>query len=342
MRRAAICLVASLGFACVGTRFAIADLPKQPVALVVRTHEETQKLLEEEQKKEDAKRPVPLEREGIIPFATLEEMIGLETGETRAKAQLGRLMLLDSPEKELERAEFAPRGARALDWSADHQRLLFSALRDRTTQIFEWNRSSGDLRSLTTGNHTHVGACFGPDGRIAVVRATPLAARTGGVTGGLRIFLIEPSGREQALSPGPVDTAPAWSPDGKRLVYQARDPRGDELIQAIDLAQPEAVHTLARGRTPVFSNDGQWLVYSAKTRAGWKLWRMHPDGSGRRILGKGPFQEHNPAISPDGRFVMYVGSPKKGEVDTQLMVRAMDGSAERALEIDGDGSNPIW
>jgi sugar lactone lactonase YvrE len=333
-------LVSVLG--CQSSRFSIDDLPHDPVALVVRTKEETERLLKDEEKKEAEKRPVPLEREGIVPLETLQEMIGVETGEDSAKALLGRLVLLDPPEKETTRAEFAMRGARPLDWSPDHQRLLFAALRDRTTHIFEWNRASGDLRQITTGWDHHVGACYGPDGQIAVVRSTPLVSQGARAGGGLRIFVIDANGRERAVTAGPVDTSPTWSPDGRRLVFQARDPRGDELIQAIDPAQPDAVQTLARGRTPVFSNDGQWLVYSAKTRAGWKLWRMHADGSGKRILGKGPFQEHTPAISPDGKYVIYVGAPRKSDIDTQLMVRRMDGASERALDIDGDGSQPVW
>ena len=178
-------------------------------------------------------------------------------------------------------------------------------------------------------------ACYGPEGRIAFVRRTP----TRKDKGGLRIFVREPGGgTPRALTPGPTDHRPAWSPDGSSLVYQALDASGNLVVMAIDAAGGEP-RLLGRGLAPVFTPDGEWIIYSAPTRAGNKLSKMHRDGSGKRALGRSPHEEHDPAVSPDGGFVAFVSLQGNRH---RLVVRSIDGSGDRPLIIDGEGLTPIW
>jgi Tol biopolymer transport system component len=104
-------------------------------------------------------------------------------------------------------------------------------------------------------------------------------------------------------------------------------------------AEPQ---TLTAGRDPVVTPDGGSVVYSAPTRDGWKLWRMNPDGSGKRRFGKGPYEETDPAVSPDGRFVAYVGFLRKRHHEPLLLIRPMDGSTDRLIKLDGNTFHPAW
>jgi Tol biopolymer transport system component len=124
-------------------------------------------------------------------------------------------------------------------------------------------------------------------------------------------------------------------------VYETRAPDG---LPAIALLQPleGTPKILARGRDPVFSPDGQWIVYSQRLAAGQRLWKMRPDGSGRLALGEAPpdiGEERHPAVSPDGRYVVYVAAREGRHA---LRIRRMDGGGDREFFEAGDGLMPVW
>jgi Tol biopolymer transport system component len=66
---------------------------------------------------------------------------------------------------------------------------------------------------------------------------------------------------------------------------------------------------------------------------------MRPDGTGRRPLGRSPFDEVDPAVSPDGRFVAYVSIQ---DDRPRLWVRSMDGAGQRPLVQEEDALLPAW
>ena len=255
-------------------------------------------------------------------------------GEQRV-AMLGRLAFFDARSEEISVADFAVPGAFPLDWSPDGQRLLYVSQRTGTPQIHEWQRDTGAVRVLTRGPDAHPSAGYGPDGRVAYVS---VRVRPQGVSS--RIFVTGPAGSApRPLTRGPSDGAPAWSPDGSLLVFEVNPHRPDSRIAAIDPEGGEP-RLIARGRRPVFTPDGTWVVYSAPLRRGWRLQRMRPDGTGKLPVGTGVRDEHAPSVSPDGRFVAYVSDI--GEQRQQLRVRALDGSGDRPLVSHGDGNAPAW
>ena len=66
---------------------------------------------------------------------------------------------------------------------------------------------------------------------------------------------------------------------------------------------------------------------------------MREDGSGKTPLGVSTFEEHAPAVSPDGRFVVYMAEE---DLKQRLRIRRMDGAGDRPLVLDGDGFSPVW
>jgi TolB protein len=98
---------------------------------------------------------------------------------------------------------------------------------------------------------------------------------------------------------------------------------------------------IARGKDPAFAPSGDWIVYSAQQRGRWRLWRMRPDGSGKLPLGEGTLDEHEPSVSPDGRFVAFVGQ-EKDSARERLFVRAFDGRGDRALLEREEATQPTW
>ena len=342
MIRALLLLSLALSFGCGSGRFSYDELPKQPVALAVRSESDAKRFeefMKQYAEREAEDRPSlptddPLERAESF----LERMLHGE----RSRALFTHLVFLDPVERETERVQFAAKSTRPVAWDQARGRLMFSAERGGRAQLYEWIEASGEVRQLTFGR-PHFDGCYGPDGRIAAVRHSALRLVDDRVVGGLQIFVSEPGGADWvALTDGPFDTAPTWSPDGKALIHEHRDANGMESLRRIEFGTATEPRTVARGRSPVFTPDGDWVVYSAATRGGLKLWKMHPDGTGRRSLGRSGLQELDPSVSPDGRFVVYVGFNPGSESGPQLMVKRIEGSNPRSISIEGTGLLPTW
>lgn len=330
---AAVCLALGLSGAlgaCAGPAASRDALPAEEVAVVWRSPDEARR------------RAVQLKRqrgERLFPNSLhVDELAVLLGGDTK-KLQMvdvqGRLAFADLRSEALRIAEFATRGARPLDWLPDRTRLLFSARTAEGPQLYEWVRESGSVRPLTNGPAAHPWGCYGPDGRIAYVEV-----RRSGLASFSRVFVSGPGGIDpRPVSPGPLDSHPSWSPDGRWLLWNVNAASNAPRIVALDFEGDGAPRAVARGRRPSFTPDGTWVVYSAPTPAGWRIWRMRPDGAGKRSLGSSGLDEHAPSVSRDGRWVVY----EVEEGDRQsLRVRSLDGSADRPVLLDGDALIPVW
>jgi len=73
-----------------------------------------------------------------------------------------------------------------------------------------------------------------------------------------------------------------------------------------------------------WSPDGK-IVYASRTGETWDLWRANSDGSDSKQLTADAFIDHQPSVSPDGRYVVFQ-SNRSG--------------AWNIWRIDADGSNP--
>ena len=322
-----LCLVAPC-FACAGPRFELDDLPTEPIAIVYRTVEEADRVLDLFQQHEKAKRNQRPGSSGRfqVEMEKLEQLAGWRGDADVLRDQLGRLALFEAPTGEIEVADFAPRGARPIQWSADRRRLLFSAASRKKQQLFEWDAERREVRQLTTGRWSYSDGCYGPDGAIAYVEV----ARPKGQLPTSRIWIRRPGEAARPLTDGPADGEPSWSPRGDRIVFVRVGGARREWLHWIDPENGEG-GPLTRGRSPTVTPDGAWIVYSAKTRDTWKLWRMHADGSSRLRFGASAFHENAPAPSPDGRFVAFAGSKQERSAASRLFVRPLDGSPDRQL-----------
>jgi Tol biopolymer transport system component len=328
----------ALLLACRTPGFELADLPDSPIAFVYRSVEETERVQDElaqQQKKEKGGAPAPGRFE--VEMDRLAQLAGLRSTEDSLRDQLGRLRLYVAPAGRLETVEFASRGARPLEWSSDRTRLLFTAASRDRLQLFEWHAASGEVRQLTRGDWAHSDGCYGPDGAFAYVE---VSTRKGRQPTSI-VWVQRPGEPARAVTEGPMDDQPTWSGAAGRLVYVARDAKRGDLLRWVDPASGDG-GALTRGRAPVFTPDGEWVVYSARGAGGWKLWRMRADGSGKRNFGKSAFHENDPAVSPDGRFVVYAGTKQERTATSRLLVRPLDGSPDRLLELNGSALLPVW
>jgi Tol biopolymer transport system component len=327
-----------LGTACAGPGFDWDDLPTDTLAFVHRTPEEAEKINEWfRSRAAKAQGQIPVadaEKRGFQKTFRLEDIgqiVGLaESDDEHALGLLGHLAFVSTRQRKIEDVDFALRGARPLDWSADRTKLLFADQRHGNVfHIYEWDQENGHVAQLTSGDGIELGACYAVDGSLVFSRS---------LEGVSRIWIRPPRGRPRPLTDGPADLEPECSPTAPQVAYTTRSPTGALQIASFDLVEGSA-SVLGPGRGASFMPDGQSIVYAAKGRRGWRLRRMHADGSNKRTLGGSGKEENDPAVSPDGRYVVFVASEGRRQM---LYVREIEGGGDRPVVLDGDALLPVW
>jgi serine/threonine-protein kinase len=147
------------------------------------------------------------------------------------------------------------------------------------------------------------------------------------------------------------DRAPAWSPDGRELVFSSLRTGTWQLFRK-DLisGRPEEQLTTGPGHkiVPSWSRDGRYIVFihiGATTSE--DIWAMPRDG-GRQVFPvvQTPAIETNPALSPDGRWLAFE-SPQSGRPEVIVTPfpafgKPVDASAPRWQVSTQGGSRPRW
>jgi hypothetical protein len=313
------------------------SLPASPVAILYR--EEALALKRLDAIRDLEKRNTPGDKEGVIRVETLDAMFGGAPDAQRRLRELGgHLALFDPRSDEVQVLEGAPPGSRPLAWSPDRTKLLLAGRFRDLAQLFVWDRESGGFEILTSGPEEHPLGCLGAGGRLVAVEARRVAGRYEGR------LLATPPGSATGLRPatqGPSDVLPTCAPNAPIVAYVTAGDDGALTIAVLDLDAPGAAPRLvARGTDPVFTPDGDWIVYAATGTQGNRLWRVRPDGTGRTPVGMSREDAGRPAVSPDGAYVAYVA--KDGEDRERLRVRRFDGTGDRPFLTDGDANAPAW
>ena len=136
---------------------------------------------------------------------------------------------------------------------------------------------------------------------------------------------------------------PSWSPDGRQLVYEARDADGRYNLWSIDADgtdQRQLTHHVSAGWA-VWHPDGRHLAYWAADADGsGNLWRIDViDGTSQRLTHHA--MTAWPQWSPDGTRLAYQARDEGGW--TLRLLTPADGS-ERELTHTADAtpSRPLW
>jgi dipeptidyl aminopeptidase/acylaminoacyl peptidase len=274
-------------------------------------------------------------------------------------------------------------------WSPDGRWLAFVSNRDGETEtahgeLYVLPANGGEPRRLTQGKEGVESIAWSPDStRIAFARRvrdeayeeeddrrrpprrfTRVFYKLDGVgwTGDRRkhVFVVDLDGGERQLTEGDCENGePAWSPDGRHIVFtSSRGERWDvELVAALyeveadaenaeptRLSQPDESCGLAS-----FSPDGALIAYVHTPEDGTyphhsQIAVMRPDGSERRVLTAsldrqcGPF----PALREpvwDGDRITF-GVEDGGNV--HLYTVAADGSSEPELLVGGEQTTGLY
>lgn len=339
--RAVLGLLSCAAAACQLPEIGSSGLPDAPIAIHYRTPEETRRRVERWQQERVARDPRAAAREtgGVPHVDALGGWLGRVLGAPKEpeRSNPGALVLLDPRSGALRRVPGVARGAIPQAWSADRSRLLYRSQEGSRLQLWELDLASAEVRPLTRGRRSHPEGCYAWRDRLVV---TVLEREREGFRSW--IALSGPGGRGpyRALSAGPTDHSPSCTPDGRSAAWVHEARSGQPELRFRPLEEGAGVRHLPAGVDPTFSPDGRWLVFSARSRGRFQLWRMRPDGTARAPLGEPDLDALAPSVSPDGAFVVYVASEQPSR--RQLWLRAFGGGAPRMLPVPGEADAPVW
>ncbi|MFP6638865.1 MAG: hypothetical protein VCC04_01370 [Myxococcota bacterium] len=334
-------LAVALGFGCAASGVPLNELSDQPIALVyweepaARKRAEQQALAQQDEVQRSS-------RMGVAELSAVAKLVGSTSGSGGFELRVhSRIVLLNPRTLEIVPFKGAPRNSRPLAWSQDRKRLLYSSRygNDGRLQLYEFDIEMGEVRRLTYGSSSHLEGDYSPDGRVL---CSWMDMQSGQESAGLD---IRPAGggRGTSIVEDGMASGPRWSPRGDVITYFRADDRLQRRDESVIVVQEPTVQSaarvVARGRDPVFTPDGEWIVYSSQGSRGWRLRRVRPDGSARSILGDSHLDARWPTVSPDGRHVAYVSNADGLD---RLYLRRIDGSGDRILLEQGSVAFPIW
>ncbi len=139
------------------------------------------------------------------------------------------------------------------------------------------------------------------------------------------------------------NNTPVWTPDGTRLVFRSNRSGGDNLFwQPADGSQPaERLSTSPFEQRPgSWSPDGRTFVFAEQHPTSPRDVLMVPMAGDRKPVPvlNGPYNEWQPSISPDGRWLAYV-SDESGRNEVYVQGYPTGG---KWLVSTGGGIEPVW
>jgi Tol biopolymer transport system component len=204
------------------------------------------------------------------------------------------------------------------------------------TQIVAWD-ANGRRSLLLNEQGTFHNPRVSPDGRRLVID------RDAGPQGGRDVWVLDlvTQTLTRLTTLGDAHDA-VWAPGGHRITYISfSTPDGPIVTVSAEGARGED-RIAVRGSV----NPGAWLPNGEILLAGVSggpsrgdIVAMRPDGTVTDTIADSRFDEHSPAISPDGRWLAYT-SDETGQ--RQVYVRLLDGRGGRSLVSEANGEEPVW
>jgi Tol biopolymer transport system component len=140
-----------------------------------------------------------------------------------------------------------------------------------------------------------------------------------------------------------AEFSPAWSPDGKRIVYSVVKGKGWNLFwkDAAGTGEPEPLlEDDEQKYVSDWSRDGSTIVYASRGEQNWDIWAMRVTGDRKPFpLRKTKFSEDEGVLSPDGGFIAF-RSNESGR--SEIYVQEFPEARSKWQISPNGGRDPHW
>lgn len=197
------------------------------------------------------------------------------------------------------------------DWSYNGDQIAYVARigNDYNYEIFVVDSQNGRLDRVNhNADSLETEPSWSPDGtQIAFTSNRQIIENV--FAGRFNVFLMDIDGGNQELLTdiGGSNSAPEWSPDGSKIVFQSTRDENLEIYTVnpdgtglINLSNHEA-----SDYSPAWSLDGSQIAFVSNRNGNEDIFVMDADGSNVTQLTTTPSYDKGPSWSSDGKFIVY-------------------------------------
>lgn len=207
--------------------------------------------------------------------------------------------------------------------------LRFFALAEDGQRLVVYQAGEDELRSFDVGERTWTSKTFKCECLVEYIRASSQANALSIATreDRLRPMLIYSETEITNRTPRQdFATSLSWSPDEQAMAYTTTS--GELKILPV-AGEPETIFsTIGEVASPVWSPDGEWIVFRLTRNYQGYLHRIRPDGSDMQRITHAAYPIA-PTWSPDGQWLSYIS--RAANQNSEIRRMRADGSQNVAL-----------
>lgn len=219
-----------------------------------------------------------------------------------------------------------------LDLSQTH--IVFTCYVNGFDQVCMMNADGSNIQQLTSS--------FGTSWYATITQPGDQIVYSSMKSGQFEIYLMSTDGTEETrLTEGGDGYAPMLSPDGRQVVFAAKQQNLDQDIYVMNVDGSSLTRLTSAGgddQDPVWSPDGRQILFSSDRSGQRNLWLMNADGSGAYQLTETGARGRSD-WSPDGRYIAYYAGPRGGE---EIYIITSEGRDMRQLTFGGSNKGPSF
>ncbi len=212
-------------------------------------------------------------------------------------------------------------------WSPDGKQIVFSSGVGNFWHLYVMTVEDRAVKQLTTGARIDLTPSWSVDGKLAFSSTSAQVPQPA-------IYVLSADGSSPPVKLSPanaVDTSPAWSPDGKKIVflsYRAAANNCRLCVMDADGKNRQEIYSvdIPSWQIPAWSPDGKKIAYvESDGKGAVEVFVIDGDGSNRTQLSHAGGVNKNPAWKPDGKQLAFVHQA------SSLYLINSDGSGQKEI-----------
>ena len=237
-------------------------------------------------------------------------------------------------------------------WSPDGSKLAFGTYRDGNYDIYTMNADGSAPTNITQSASDEVYVTWSPDGEEMAFASNRDAIPTDPPAqplDTLDLYVMRADGTNvRRLTDNTVmDTAPDWSPDGRKLAFMRGGAGGWDDVYTLTLSTrgvTRLTHVDGFDENPVWSPDGTQIAFDSGRAGPAQIYTMNADGSGQTVrtdIGENTNPDWQRGVAPTAGFTSSLPSAFKGQtvIFDGSPSSDLDGAIRQyAWDLDGDGT----